>query len=169
MHEPAQRIVDPRRVEQRQRPLGAGADFEHAVGDLVADHRERGRGKMAREFGGGDAAATEFVAGLEHVGVGDFLSAEPDFHLGAELARERLELLEQIGAEVLGMRHRRRIDAGRREFGEGARVRGRRAVGAIGHAQARIAETRAHLGRRRDAVVRGNGRARRVAPPPRSS
>jgi hypothetical protein len=32
-------------------------------------------------------------------------------------------------AEILGLGHRRRIDAGRREFSEGARVRGRRAVG----------------------------------------
>ena len=45
MHEPAQRIIDPRGVEQRERALGAGADFEQAVGDLVADHGERRRGK----------------------------------------------------------------------------------------------------------------------------
>ncbi len=36
--EPAQRVIDAHRVEQRERPLEAGADFERAVGDLVADH-----------------------------------------------------------------------------------------------------------------------------------
>ena len=51
VHQPPQRIIDARRVEQRQRPLGAGIDVECPVGDLVADHRERRRRKMARRSG----------------------------------------------------------------------------------------------------------------------
>ena len=50
MHEPAQRIVDPRRVEQRERALGAEEEF--AVGDLVADRGQRGDGEKTREFDG---------------------------------------------------------------------------------------------------------------------
>jgi hypothetical protein len=153
VHEPPQRIIDPRGVEQRQWTLGAGIDVEHPVGDLVAHHRERRRRKMAPDLGCGDAATSEFVAGLEHIGVSDFLSAQSDFHLGAELGRERLELLQEISSEILRMRHRRRIDAGRRKLGEGARARGRSAFGAVCHAQTRIAKHRAHLGRGRDAVV----------------
>ena len=96
MDEPAQRIIDPRRVEQRERPLDAGADVERAVGDLVADHGERGRGEIARELGGGGAAAAEFVAALEHVGVGDLLRADADLDRRAEFLDQRLELFEQI-------------------------------------------------------------------------
>ena len=115
---------------------------------------------MARDFRRGDAAASEFVAALEHVGIGDLLRRRPDLDLGAIFGDQRLELLEQIGAKILGLRHRRRIDAGRGEFGEGARVGRRRALGAIGHAQARITEARALLRRRRRRRRAGTGRAR---------
>ena len=45
MDQPAQRIIDAHRVKQRERPLEAGADFERAVGDLVADRDQGGMGK----------------------------------------------------------------------------------------------------------------------------
>ena len=151
MDEAAQRIIDARRVEQRQRPLGA--EVELAVGDLVADRRQRGDGKEAREFGGVGAAARQFVAAFEHVRVGDLLRADADLDRGAVFADQRLELLEQIGAKLLRLRHRRRVDAGLAEFREGARVRRRRAVGRVGQAQFGIAEQRARRGRRRHAVL----------------
>ncbi len=87
MHQPAQRIIYPRGVEQSERALGAGTDFKHPVGDFVADDGERGRREMARDVGRADAAAPEFVAALEHVRVGDLLRARPDFDLGAIFAR----------------------------------------------------------------------------------
>ena len=153
VHESAQRIVGSSGIEQRERALRAGSDFEQAVGDFIPDNRERRRGEMTREFRRGHAAAAELVAGFEDIGVGDFLGADADLDFGAEFRHERLELLQQIGAEILRLRHRRRIHAGRREFGEGARARGRRAVGAVAHAQARITEARAHLRARRDAGI----------------
>ena len=82
--EAAQRVVDAQRVEQGERPLGA--DVELAVGDLVADRRQRGGGKVARELGGVGAAARQFVAALEHIRVGDLLRADADLDRGAVFA-----------------------------------------------------------------------------------
>ena len=76
MHEAAQRIIDARRVEQSERPLGA--EVELAVRRLVADGGERGHGEKARELGGVGAAARQFVAALDHVRVGNFLRADAD-------------------------------------------------------------------------------------------
>ncbi len=163
MHQPAQGIIDARGVEQSDRALEAGTNVERAVGDFVADDRERGHGKEAREFGRRRAAAPQFVAAFEDIGVRDFLHADADLDLGAEFGDQRLELLEQIGAKILGLRHGRRIDAGFGEFGEGARVRRRHALGLIGHAQLRIAKMRAHLRARRNAVGAGSARPRRAA------
>ena len=130
VHEPPQRIVDPHRVEQRERPLARRGGFRTAPSAISSPTTaSEGTGKEARELGRGRAAAPEFVAALEDVGIGDFLRADADFDRRAEFRDERLELLEQIGAEVLRLRHRRRVDAGLGEFGEGARVRRRHAVG----------------------------------------
>ena len=150
--EPAQRVIDPHRVEQRDRPLETGADFERAVGDLVADRVQLGNGKEARELGGGRAAAPEFVAALEHVRIGDFLRADADLDRRAEFLDQRFELLEQIGAEILRLRDRRRVDAGLGELGEGARARRRHAFGLVDDPQLGIAEARAHRLARRNAV-----------------
>ena len=144
MDEPAQRVVDPRRVEQSDRPLEAGADFEGAVGDLVADHGERRHGEEARQFGGGGAAAAKFVAALEDVRIRDFLPADADLDRRAEFLDQRLELFEQIVAEVLGLGDGRRIDARLAELGEGARAGGRHGVRIVGDAQFGIAEARPH-------------------------
>ena len=59
-------------VEQRQRAGLVGADPQ-AVGDLVADMRELGRREMARELGGRDLVEAQRMAGIEHIGEGDFL------------------------------------------------------------------------------------------------
>ena len=73
---------------------------------------------------------------------------------GAQMSpTQGLELLEQIGAEVRRLRDRRRVDAGLAELGEGARARGRRAIGRIGQAQFRIAEQGARRERGRLALL----------------
>ena len=147
MHEPAQGIVDPRRVEQGERPLAVVDEL--AVGGLVADRGERGDGEMAREFGRVGAAAGQFVAAFDHVGVGNLLRPDPDLDQRAIFRDQRLELFEQIVAKVGRLRHRRRIDAALAEFGVGARVRRRRPVRLVDQAQFGIAEQRARLGGRR--------------------
>ena len=151
MHEPAQRIIDARRVEQRERPLGA--EVELAVRDFVADRRQRGDGKETRQLGRVGAAAGQLVAALDHVRVGDLRRADADLDRRAVFADQRLELLEQIGAKLLRLRDRRRVDAGLAELREGARARRRRAVGRVGQAQFGIAEQGARRGRRRLAVL----------------
>ncbi len=151
VHEAAQRIIDPRRVEQGERPLGA--EVELAVRRLVADRGERGHGKKTREFGGVGAAARQLVAALDHIRVGDLLRADADLDRGAVFADQRLELLEQIGAELGRLRHRRRVDAGFAELGEGARARERRAVRRINQAQFGIAEQGARRARGRLAFL----------------
>ena len=120
MDEPAQRIVYASRVEQRERSLGAESDLVLPVGNLVADRRERSRGKMQRELGGGHAAAAELVAALEHVGVSDLSRAVADLDFGAEFVDQRAQLLEQVVAKIPGLGHRRRINPGSSELGEGA-------------------------------------------------
>ena len=150
MDEPAQRIVDARRVEQRQRAMVA--EHELAVRGFIADRGERGDGKEARQFGRVSASARQFVAAFDHVRVRDLLRADPDLDGRAVFGHQRLELLQQIAAEVGGLGHRSRIDAGLAEFGEGARIRRRRRVRLIGQAQFGVAEKRARRGRGRLAV-----------------
>ena len=108
---------------------------------------------MARDLGRADAAAPKFVAAFEHVRVGDLLRPRADLNFRAIFLDQRFELLEQIGAKILRLGHRRRIDAGRGEFGEGARIGRRRAFGAIGDPEPRIAELRPLVRSRRHAVA----------------
>ena len=81
MHEAAQRIVDPRRVEQGERPLGA--EVELAVRGLVADRGERRHGKEARELRRVGAAAGQLVAAFDHIRIGNLLRADADLDRGA--------------------------------------------------------------------------------------
>ena len=73
--EAAQRIIDARRVEQGERPLGA--EVELAVRRLVADRRQRRHGKEPGEVRRVAAAAREFVAAFDDVRVGNFLAPTP--------------------------------------------------------------------------------------------
>ena len=137
--QPAQRIIDPDRVEQGEWARLALDQLIGAVGDLVADQREQRRREIAREFGGGDLAASEFVAAFERVGIGDFLAADAGLDRRAIFRDERPELVEQIGAEFAGLRHRGRVDPRGGEFGVAAPRRRRQLRGLVGHAQHRIA------------------------------
>ena len=138
MHEAAERIIDARRVEQGERPLGAEVEF--AVRGLIANRRQRRHGKEARELGGVGAAARQLVAAFDHVWVGNLLRADADLDRRPVFRDQRLELLEQIGAKVRRLGNRRRVEAGLAELGERARAGGRRAVGRISQAQFGIAE-----------------------------
>ena len=138
MHEASQRIVDPRRVEQGERALGAEEEF--AVRGFVADRGQRGDREKTREFDGVGAAARQLVAAFDHIRVGDLLRADADLDRGAILGDERLELFDEIAAKIGRLGDRRRVDAGLAEFREGSRARKRRAVGRISQAQFGIAE-----------------------------
>ena len=149
--EAAERIVDARRIEQGERPLGAEVEF--AVGGFVADRRQRRDGKETRQLRGVGAAAGQFVAAFDHVRVGDLRRADADLHDGAVFADQRLELLEQVGAKLLRLGDRGRIDAGLAEFCERPRAREGRAVGGVSQAELGIAEQGARRRRRRLAFL----------------
>ena len=84
MHEAAERIIDARRVEQGERPLGA--EVELAVRGLVADRGQRRHGKETRELRGvGAAAARQLVAAFDHVRVGYLLRADADLDRGRRI------------------------------------------------------------------------------------
>ena len=120
VNEPAQREIDPHGVEQGERPHRALAALPRAVDHLVADIGQHGRREMARQVGDREIAMHELVAFLGDEGIGDLLRARPDLDLGAEFIGQRAQLLEQVLAKERGLRHRRRIKAGRLELRPGA-------------------------------------------------
>ena len=75
---------------------------------------------MPRQFGRRDVAVSEFVAAIEHVGVGHLLVADAHLKGGAIFRHQRPQLLEQVGAEESRLGDRGGIDAGRLEFAPGA-------------------------------------------------
>ena len=58
---------------------------------------------MPGEIGRGDIAYRQFIAAFEHVGIGHFLRADPHIELCAEFGDQRTQLIEQIGAEMVGL------------------------------------------------------------------
>ena len=98
-------------------PSGA---LPRAVDDLVADIGEHGRREMTRQIGHREIAVHELVALLGDEGIGDLLGAGADLDAGAEFLGQRAQLLEKILAKEPGLRHRRRITAGRLELRPGA-------------------------------------------------
>ena len=136
--QPGQAEVGARAVEQGQR-ADAERAVEHAVGDLVADVDELGRGEPARQLGGAHAAELELGA-VDHVGVADLAGRAADLDVDAIVADQMAELLGQIGAEQPRPGDRAGVDAGLVEPGEGARRGRRRAFGLIGDAQLGVGE-----------------------------
>ena len=149
VHEPAQRVVDAHRIEQGERTRLSLRHLPLAVHHLVADEGEQRGGKMARKLAGGYPGPADVVDALQHVRVGDLLAADLDCDLGVVLGDQGLELLEQVPAEVVRVRDRRRIDARPLELGERTPRARRRSHLAADDAQQRIAESSAILGRRR--------------------
>ena len=71
---------------------------------------------MARQLAGGHATLGDVLHALDHVGVGNLLAAQIDADLGVVLGNQRLELFQQVAAEVPGMRDRGGVDARPLEF-----------------------------------------------------
>ena len=183
MHEAAQRVVDPHRVEERQRPRLAARRSPRC--------RRRSRRRRRRGAASGNArarsaavtrAAAELVAALEHVGVGDLLAAHPDLDGRAVVAHEVVELLEQVAAEEGRLGDGGGVDARPLELGEGAlraRRRARRPCrspaardSGTGPAPRRSARSRSRrTARARGAAPRSPRRGARPAarPPPAAS
>ena len=120
VNQAAQREIDADGVEQGERPRPALLERPGAVDDLVADIGEHRRREMARELGDGELAVNEFVAFLGDEGIRDLLLAAADIDPGAELLGQRAQLFEEILAKERGLRHGRRIEAGRLELRPGA-------------------------------------------------
>ena len=143
MDQPAQRVIDPHRVEQRQRQRRPLRRLPQPVGHLVADRGEDRRREVAGQFAGRDLALEQLVAAVEHVGVGDFLRARPHRQHGAELLHQRAQLLEQVGAEGARLGDGGGVDAGGGQLGPGAAGERRRPARLPGQPQLGIAEPRA--------------------------
>ncbi len=71
---------------------------------------------MPCQFGRRGIASREFVATIEHVGIGHFLVAVAHLNAGAIFLNQRPQLLEEVWAEEVGLGHRGGIDAGRLEL-----------------------------------------------------
>ena len=98
----------------------SGALIPHAVGDLVAEVDQLVRREEARQLGGADVADLN-AAILDHIGVGDFARRAADRDGDVIIAREMLELVDEIVAEQLGPGDAGRVGPGLVEPGESAR------------------------------------------------
>ena len=112
MPQPCQTEIGAQRIEQRQRACLAGVVPQRAVGQLITDERQLGRGKMPRQILWRNAIQRTAGQPVEHIGEGDFLCPlrhlEPDIILLAD----QPQLLAQIGFEQIGPGDRRGIIAG---------------------------------------------------------
>ena len=140
MLEPRQAEVGARGVEQRQRAGRVDREVPAAVGDLVADVDQLGRGEPARQFGRGDPAELQILAGVEHVGEGDFARRMADRDAHRIIADEMVELGGEIVAEQGRAGDAGGVDAGLVQPREGAGWRRRRRVGVIFETQFGISE-----------------------------
>ena len=129
--------VGARCVEQRQR--ARRAEIPGAVGDLVADMDQLGRGKPAAKFGARQAVEGQ-VGAVDHIGIRDFAGRGADRDLDRIIADEMLKLFGEIGAEQRRARDRTGVNPGVVEPGEGARRRGRGNFGIISDAKLGISE-----------------------------
>ena len=140
VHQPAQREVHPRAIEQCQR-IGIGVlPVVEPVGDVVGRGGQVGTGEYPRQLGGGHAATGQLVALLDHVGIGNVAVAHADFNGNVEVLDQRLQLIEQVGAKCRRMGHRDAVHAGRLHLGVGAGRSRHFAVAFVGQAQLRVAE-----------------------------
>ncbi len=140
VHQPAQREIHPRAIEQCQR-IGIGVlPVVEPVGDIVGSGGQVGAGEYPRQLGGGHAGAGQLVALLDDVRIRDVAVAHADLNGDVEVLDQRFQLIEQIGAERRRMGHGDAVHAGRLDLGVGT-GRGRHfAVALVGQAQLRVAE-----------------------------
>ena len=153
-----QRIVHPRRGEQRQRVRIAGQHAVRAVGDAVVHGRQVGQ---VEHVGQALAlqrrhAAFEVVVVGQAEGKGNGLAAGADLQRRAMVGQQQAELLEVVVGEQAGPRQRGLVMAGVRDEAVGqarigvAAVRGGQAHEGVARAHARGPLTRAfglrHIG-----------------------
>ena len=89
MFEPRQAEVGARRVEQRQWAGRVEREVPSAIGNLVADVDQLGRGKPAAELGGGNAVERE-IAAVEDIGVGNLAGRRADRNFDRIVAHQML-------------------------------------------------------------------------------
>ncbi|MCY1356372.1 hypothetical protein D9M69_428200 [compost metagenome] len=146
VHQAAQGKVGARGVEQRQRHRVGAFPFIQAVGDAVGSGGQVGAGEHSRQLRGGHAGATQLVAALHHVGIGDVLLADADLHPHGEVIHQRAQLLQQVFAEGLGLGDGHRVGTGHLDLGVGAGGGRHLTLAQIDHPQFRVAEQAALLG-----------------------
>ncbi len=148
--------IGARRIEERERRGLRRIADQKAVAELVADMGEVRRRKIPRQLGGRGALQIEPGIGKD-IRVSDLARGEPGFDLDAVVGNERLQLLQEIGAEEIGPRDGDGIGAGGVQAREGPRrVLEPQRRAAMDDPQLRIDEkaARALDGRRRMAVER---------------
>ena len=146
MHKPPQRIIDAHGIKKRERARLTLWHLQLTVCHLIADDGKQRRWEMPGQLAGGHAGSPDVLDALQHIRVGNFLSADVHADLRAVLGRQRLELFHQVFAEMARVRHGRRIDARALEFGKGAARARRRPDVATLNAQQGIAKAGAVLG-----------------------
>ncbi len=117
---PAQREVGADSIEQGKRKRIALFALPQAVCDFVAHGGKPWRWKVARKLACRDISTRDLLRTLNHVGIGDLLSADPNLDFDAVFRYKRVKLLKKIAAEGARVRDRCLINAWARHFGEGA-------------------------------------------------
>ena len=125
MRQPGQAEIGPQPVEKRQRDRVVIV-FEHdAIGQLVADIGQFGRGEMPRDQVGIDACQLGPGAPVEDIGEGDLLFRGTETTLHIVILADQFELLAQIVAKQLRAGDRGGVQPGRIETAERAVAVGR--------------------------------------------
>jgi hypothetical protein len=135
-----QREVGAQAVEQGQRPGLLHRRAPHPVGDLVADEGQVGGREEAGDVLGADVGLVQVDAGVQHVGIGDFLAGAVDLDLDLEVVEQQGQLLDQVILELVGLGDRGGVDAGPADPGVRARQLGRQGLGIIDQPQLGIGE-----------------------------
>ncbi len=140
VHQATQREVDPSGIEQRQWQGFGTTPVIQPVGDVVGGSRQVGAGEHPRQLRGGDAAAGQFVALVDHVGVRDVLFADADLYRDGVVVHQRAQLLQQVATKSSRLGDGHAVGTGHLDLGVGPRGGGDFTVAVIGQAQRRVAE-----------------------------
>ncbi|MNT22649.1 hypothetical protein D3C72_1580410 [compost metagenome] len=124
-----------------------------AIGSAVVGGGQVGAGEHPRQFGGGNPRAGQFIAVLDHIGIRNILLAGAHLDPHGEVVHQRLQLLQQVVAERLGVGDGDAVGAGHLDLGIGAHGGRRLALALIGQTQFRVVELTQLLGVRLDAFL----------------
>src|SRR3546814_4245770 len=108
MPEPREREIGTQRVEQCERLRGV-ALRPQAVGHFVADMRQFGRGEMPCQLDGRHFVEAHLVAGIDHIGEGDFLT--PRHRLRSEEHTSELQSLMRISYAVFCLKKKHKLSS----------------------------------------------------------